>query len=227
MGRYNNLRGSFSEELNIKLTSVTQRQQETCVCSAPQQGITPKLYRTAYTTPKRPRKQRPYATRGLTVSDLAANTALWKTDSFWAGADRFPAPSPSAVRRLLIEHGWLITAPYGRDQARSLATEKTVNGGYGVNIDPSETFKRRPRRKSQSFPFPAFWPDRIKEVVASLQWPQIAEGVSSLPRKQERLAWLMRHHSYLPIATLSNLSGMSPASVKRFKAAQPTSTKGN
>lgn len=136
-------------------------------------------------------------------------------------------PSRTAVRRLLIEHGWLSTAPYGRNQARTLATEKTISGGYGDNIDPSETFKRGQRRKSQSFPFPVFWPDRVKEVVASLQWSQIAEGVSGLQRKQGKLAWLMNNHSYLPNATLSNLSGMSPASVKRFKAAQPTSTKGN
>ncbi|ALR88201.1 hypothetical protein DB34_13640 [Acetobacter pasteurianus] len=183
---------------------------------------------TPYVAAKRPRlsksarNHKPAKTqKGLTVSEIAEDAALWQTDGFWAGADKAATPSAEAVRRLMIEHGWLTTAPYGRNQARTLATDKTINGGYGDNIDPSAIHSIRLSGAKRSFPFPVFWTARVPEVVASLGWPQIISNVSAFPRKQERLGWLMNRHAYLPTNTLSDLSGMALASVKRAKA-KPT-----
>ncbi|GAN63700.1 hypothetical protein [Acetobacter indonesiensis] len=154
----------------------------------------------------------------MTVSEMASDQSLWLSDGVSG-----PLPSEETTRRLLIHHGWLELAPYGRTQSRSLATEKTVKGGYGQNIDPSGKHSIRLSGGARSFPFPVFWKERLPEVAASLGWPKIISSVSDFKWKQERLSWLLNDYAYLPTPALSELSGMGTATVKRAKAAMAPS----
>lgn len=151
--------------------------------------------------------------KGVTVAEIAADESLWRTED-----QHNPLPSIEATRRLLTHHGWLKLAPYGRSQSRTLATEKTVKGGYGQNVDPSEKHSIKISGGRRSFPFPVFRKERLPEVVASLGWPEIISSVSSMERKQERQSWLLHHHTYLPSQTVSELSGTSITTVKRARA---------
>lgn len=152
--------------------------------------------------------------KGVTVAEMASDQSLWLSD----GASD-PIPSEATIRRLLIHNGWLKLAPYGREQSRSLATEKTIVGGYGQNIDPSGKHSIRLSGGARSFPFPVFWKERLPELVASLGWSQIISNLSKIEKKRERLSWLLHNHSYLPTPALSELSDMGVATVKRAKAA--------
>lgn len=152
--------------------------------------------------------------KGMTVSDMASDPSLWLSDGVSG-----PLPSEETTRRLLLHHGWLELAPYGRTQSRSLATEKTIKGGYGQNIDPSGKHSIRLSGGARSFPFPVFWKERLPEVVTSLEWSKIISSVSDFKRKQERLSWLLNGYAYLPTPALSELSGMGTATVKRAKVA--------
>lgn len=152
--------------------------------------------------------------KGVTVAEMASDQSLWLSDDAFG-----PTPSEETTRRLLIHHGWLRLAPYGREQSRSLATEKTIVGGYGQNIDPSGKHSIRLSGGARSFPFPVFWKERLHEVVASLGWSEIISSVSKIEKKRERLSWLLHDYDYLPTPALSELSGMATATVKRAKAA--------
>lgn len=152
--------------------------------------------------------------KGVTVAEIASDQSLWLSD----GASG-PTPSEETTRRLLINNGWLKLAPYGREQSRSLATEKTIVGGYGQNIDPSGKHSIRLSGGTRSFPFPVFWKERLPEVVASLGWSKIISSLSDIKQKRERLSWLLHGYAYLPTPVLSELSGMGTATVKRAKAA--------
>ncbi|GBQ90832.1 hypothetical protein AA23498_0996 [Acetobacter nitrogenifigens DSM 23921 = NBRC 105050] len=145
---------------------------------------------------------------GLTVSEIAARPDLWVDQP----------PSDEDLRRLLIHAGWLATRPHGRNQPRTLATEKTIQGGYGHNVDPSSKHSIRLSGASRSFPFPVFYEDRLTEIVASVGWQSIVAACSLPGKQRDRLHWLLTNHGYLPNQTLADLSGAGEATVKRHRA---------
>lgn len=180
--------------------------------------------------PSRPRPKR--KKRGVTVKEMASDVSLWGASSAWGAGDLSPdggvqtpcavMPDREALTRLLQFHGWIEWAPFGRDRSRWFASDEAVEGDYGQTVDPSEKRSFTIGGPERCFPFPSFYPDKVKDIVWTLGWDTILDHLKTLATKKDRLAWLMTQHSYLPAKTISQLAGVGIATVKRWKAKNDT-----
>lgn len=66
--------------------------------------------------------------------------------------------------------------------------------------------------------FPVFYPDRLPEMLAVLDFPGIRQIAAAIPKKRDRLAWALTHHGYLPNDFLALLTGCSENGVKKARA---------
>ncbi|MBS1080386.1 hypothetical protein [Gluconobacter kondonii] len=144
------------------------------------------------------------------MKEMASDVSLW--------GDCAVIPDREALTRLLQFHGWIVWAPFGRDRSRWFASDEAVRGGYGQTVDPSEKRSFTIGGPERCSPFPAFYQDKLKDIVWTLGWDTILNHLTTLPIKKERLAWLMAQHSYLPTKTISQLAGVGIATVKRWKS---------
>jgi hypothetical protein len=134
---------------------------------------------------------------GLTLTEIATET----------GAAR------ATLKAAMIHHGYLEEVPYGGRQRRTLVTAVAFHAGLGHTADPSATHSPALSGWKRCFPFPVFYPDRLADIMWTLGLDRIAETCASMATRQERLAWLLAHHPYLPNEELRRLSGMAQSSV--------------
>ena len=141
---------------------------------------------------------------GLGVSDLAAR----------AGVPR------EAMARALEHHGYLELVPYGGSQKRRLVTEPAETAGYGRNVNPAFSRSAKLDGANRASPFAVFYPDRVPELLARLDFAGIAEKVAALPDRRGKLAFLLEHHAYLPDDFIAGLTGYSRPGVRRARDRQ-------
>ncbi|WP_249196035.1 hypothetical protein [Gluconobacter kondonii] len=156
--------------------------------------------------------------RGVTISEMASEDSLWlpEGDEDSSGGIRL-TPDKTALYRLLEANGWLTRAPYGRKQYRWFVTDEAVKDGYGQNVDPSNLHSITLSGGRKAFPFPVFYPGKLKDIAWTLGWDLILKAMDGLDRKKARLSWLLSHHAYLPNQTMADLSGAGLATVERHR----------
>lgn len=128
-------------------------------------------------------------TEGLTVADIAARMGMDK----------------ETTTRLLEANGWLDLAPYAGGQQRRLVPDAVILKGYGANLTAG----------LHGVPFPVFSPEHVGDIIWSLGWDTITEGVDAQPTKKGKAAWLFSHHGYLPNTAIADLSGAGLRTIKR------------
>lgn len=148
---------------------------------------------------RRPRRHRRH---GLTVREMA---------------ERAEAPR-EAMARALEHHGFLHMAPFGGRQSRRMVTELAEEAGYGHNADGAAARSVRLDGHARVCTFPVFYPERVSELLAVLDFPGIRQLAGAISTKRDRLGWLLTHHGYLPSEFLAGLAGCSESGVKKARA---------
>lgn len=139
--------------------------------------------------------------RGLTLQDIATI----------AGLER------ATLAALMVHREYLELVPYGGSQRRRLVTERAFYAGLGHNADGSHLRIARLEGMGRAVVFPVFYPERVSDILWSLDHAGIVAGASSIGGKRERMKWLLHHHGYLPDAELAKLGGYSLIGVKKAR----------
>lgn len=151
--------------------------------------------------------RRPLPTRqkqGMTLRDIAA----------MAGLER------ETLAAMMEHHEYLELVPYGGTQRRRLVTERADRAGLGHNADGSRRRIALLEGIGRAVVFPVFYPEKVPDILWSLDHSGITAGAAAIQRKRERMRWLLQHHGYLPDAELAKLSGYTVRGVE--KARQPS-----
>lgn len=150
------------------------------------------------------RLRRPLPTRnrrGMTIAEMAEH----------AGLNR------ETLACLLEHHGYLELVPFGGRQRRRLVTDRAFAAGLGHNADASRKRVASIEGARRACVFPVFYPEHVSAILWTLDHPGIVRAAPAIPRKRDRLAWLLAHHGYLPTAEVADLSGFSRRGVEKAR----------
>lgn len=139
--------------------------------------------------------------RGMTVAEMAEH----------AGLNR------ETLACLLEHHGYLELVPFGGRQRRRLVTDRAFAAGLGHNADASHTRVARVEGARRAGVFPVFYPEHVPAILWTLDHPGIVRAMAAIPRKRDRLAWLLVQHGHLPTAELADLSGFSRRGIEKAR----------
>ena len=140
---------------------------------------------------RRPKKPR---CKGLTLRDLAERSAIPRR----------------TLEALLEAHGYLETAPFGRDQSRRLLTDRSIAAGIGANV-------HHRAQKGADTAFPVFFPDTVDAVLWTLDYEGLKDKATTFASRRNCLEWLLDEWDSLPNAELASLSGYSVKAVEKTK----------
>jgi hypothetical protein len=121
------------------------------------------------------------------------------------------------LSRLLEHHGYLELKPYGGLQNRRLVTNQAYEAKMGHNVDASVSRVAFLEGYRRAIPFPVFYPEQVQDILWTLDYPSIVATAKAVPKKRDRLRWLMDHHPYLPNEELSSLAGYSLRGVEKAR----------
>lgn len=148
---------------------------------------------------RRPLLSRPK--RGLPLQEVAAMVGLER----------------ETLAALMEHHGYLELVSYGGSQRRRLVTDRAFHAGLGHNADGSHRRIAHLEGMGRAVVFPVFYPDRVPDILWSLDHAGITARAAAIEGKRERMRWLLHHHDYLPDAELAKLSGYSLIGVKKAR----------
>lgn len=140
--------------------------------------------------------------RGLTVGEMAE----------CAGVDR------ETMARALEHHGYLELVPYGGPNRRRLVTRQAERAGLGHNPDGSRRRIGHLEGMAKACVFPVFYPEHLDTILWTLDFEGIRARASAIPKKRERLKWLLDAHGYLPDKAIAFWAGCTDRAVKKARA---------
>jgi hypothetical protein len=118
---------------------------------------------------------------------------------------------------LMEHHGYLELVPYGGTQKRRLVTDRAFHAGLGHNADGSHRRIARLEGMGRAVVFAIFYPERVPDILWSLDHAGITARAAAIEGKRERMRWLLHHHGYLPDAELAKLSGYTERGVRKAR----------
>lgn len=125
--------------------------------------------------------------------------------------------SREVVASAMEHHGYLELVPFGGTQRRRLLTDQAFHAGIGHNVDAAQV-RLGLEGCNRTSAYPVIYPERVADVLWTLDLDGIRATAAGLERKRQRLDWLMHHHAYLPDAFLADLAGCAVRTVERRRA---------
>jgi hypothetical protein len=138
---------------------------------------------------------------GKTVKEIALDAGL----------------SRETLACLLEHHGYLELVPYGGRQRRRLVSDAAFQAGVGHNVDASKKRIGWLEGAGKAAVFPVFYPDHVPAILWTLDIEGIRTQAVSIPRKRDRLTWLLSEHGYLPAAEIAFASAYTQRAVEMAK----------